>query len=127
MSKDYNVKITLFEGVLNNDYILLNQLTGKVTLVYYTFATCWSNHEHKRQFWSIEDACEWYHKQFPDRVILQGAWWRTEEGETTDPEYQHLKELMNDDWSTAIENMTEVEKADSISEWETMTIYCEIY
>lgn len=125
--KQHEVEITLFQGCLNDDYAIVNNLTGKTTLVYYTFANSWSNNEHKLRFWSLEDACDYYRKRFPDRVILQGAWWRTDDGETEEPEYQHLKELVNNDWATAIDKMTEMEKTDSINEWENMTTYCEIY
>lgn len=104
-------KLTLFEGVLNDDHLIIlednyyykghNKATCK--LVYYTFATEWSNKEHKMFFKSIDNALEWYKKHLLDRVIMQGKEWAEDGGEPA-----------KDD-------------TEAINEWENCTLYCEIY
>lgn len=123
--------LTLFEGVLNNDELIA--LTGnyyykghnkaKVKIEYYTYANEWGNHKHEKYFKTLENACKWYKQNMPDRVVLQGAFWLSEDG---GEEHKHLKELINKDYGTAIEQMTEQEKQDAIDEWESLTLYCEL-
>lgn len=69
---------TLFEGVLNDDYIKTDK-RGKTKLKWYTFATCWSNREHELDFYNREDAVKYYKQFMRDRVIEQGKRWRKED------------------------------------------------
>ena len=120
--------LTLFEGVLNNDELIV--LTGdyyykghnkaKVKIEYYTYANEWGNHKHEKYFKTLENACEWYKKNMLDRVILQGAFWLRE-----DEEHEELKAIL-EDYGTALEKMTEEQKQDAIDEWESLTLYCEL-
>lgn len=116
-------ELIAFEGVLNDDRFLVNRVKGRTALVYYTYANEWGNHEHVKQFKTLSNACKWYKQNMLDRAILQGAYWLTEDG---GEEYKHLKELIDKDYGTAIEQMTEQEKQDAINEWENMTLYCEL-
>lgn len=69
--------ITIYEGVLNDDYIEVDS-TGKATLVYYTYATEWSNNKHLREFFSLIDAINWYDKNYHNRVSSQSQAWYEE-------------------------------------------------
>lgn len=68
---------TLYKGVLNDDYIEVHE-DETATLKWYTFATCWSNNEHKRDFYNREDALDFYKQFLRDRCISQGKEWRRE-------------------------------------------------
>lgn len=87
--------ITIYEGVLNDDYIEVDS-TGKATLVYYTFATEWSNNKHLREFFSLIDAVNWYIKNFCSRVQSQGSEWYREFTETTGKDIYTLEEYWKD-------------------------------
>lgn len=76
-------KHTLYEGVLNDDYITVNS-DNTATLTTYTFATEWSNTEHKAEFPDIEKAIKSYRREFPDRVFEQGKRWIEEDSDGDD-------------------------------------------
>lgn len=122
--------LVFFEGVLNDDNVIVitddvfkykNHNSAKVKLTYYTFANEWGNHEHNKYFKTLENACKWYKKNMLDRVILQGAYWLTE----GDDEHKELEKLL-EDYSTALEKMTDEQKQEAIDEWESLTLYCEL-
>lgn len=51
-------KITIYEGVLNDDYIVKGR--KNYTLVYYTYRNCWANDEHKITGPDLEELLEEY-------------------------------------------------------------------
>lgn len=126
-------RLTLFEGVLNSDEIeiLKSQYAyrlkscPRVKIEFYTFATEWSDKKNTRYFKTKENALKWYKKIMLDRVILQGGAWLSESGDD-DPEIKKITEIINGDYNTAIEKMTEEQKALCVDEWEALTLYCEI-
>ncbi len=74
---------TLFEGVLNDDYIeVINgdacfggDSNKKVAIHYFVYATEWTNTHKGKSFESVEKALAWYKKEFRDRAIAQGKAW----------------------------------------------------
>lgn len=84
---------TLFEGVLNDDYIeVINgdacfggDSNKKVAIHYFLYATEWTNTHKGKSFESVEKALKWYEKEFRDRAIEQGkAWLYSERDEEND-------------------------------------------
>lgn len=75
--------ITLNEGVLNDDYIVIDgnaeQINEPVKLFFYVFATTQSNTKHKRLFPTLEHAVKWYRTHFMKRVVEQGKEWLRED------------------------------------------------
>lgn len=106
------IKLTLFEGGLNDDYVEVDK-TGETTLYYYTYANAWGNHEHKKTFSKIDYALDWYQRKFMDRAIYQGRVWLTEGC----PEEYPKKD------SDGIVITTD---DDAMNEWENLTYYCEL-
>ncbi len=131
--RSIKARLTLFEGVLNNDEmeILKSQYAYRikgcpsVKITFYTFATSWSDKKNTRYFKTMEEAGEWYKKNMLDRVILQGGAWLTEDGGDGEEEAE-IKKMIDGDYNTALEKMTEEQKALCVNEWEMMTLYCEI-
>lgn len=127
------VELTLFEGVLNSDNVMIlkdnwyftKHNKAKVKITFYTYANEWSNKENTRYFKTLENALKWYKKNMLDRVILQGGAWLTEDGGDGEEEAE-IKKLIDGDYNTALEKMTEEQKTRCIEEWEMMTLYCEI-
>lgn len=101
--------LTLHENVVSTDHITIledkyyyvghNKATVKLT--YYTYANEWSDREHVKYFKSVDNAIEWYEKNFRDRAIDQGRIWSEEDG---------------------TENASEEE---AINIFELCTVYCE--
>lgn len=126
------VELTLFEGVLNSDEMMIlkdrwcfvKHNKAKVKITFYTFANEWSDRKNERYFKTLENAVKWYKKNMLDRVILQGGVWLSDSGDD-DPEIKKITEIINGDYNTAIEKMTEAQKARCIDEWEALTLYCE--
>lgn len=80
-------KHTLFEGVLNDDYMTKCD-DGSVLITYYTFATEWSNNQHEKACYDMARAMRWYREKFHDRVVAQGKKWLEEDTEWgTDDHY----------------------------------------
>lgn len=91
-------KHTLFEGVLNDDYILESSVSKPVWLTYYTFQTEWSNQEHKKEFPDMSEAMRWYRKEFSDRVLEQGKRWIEE----NDGEYYDISDTPEEYWTDMV-------------------------
>lgn len=89
-------KHTLYEGVLNDDYITVGQ-DGSALLTYYTYATEWSNHQHEKVFNSLGDAVDYYKRQFHSRVFEQGKRWIEE-----DKEYSYIADTPEEYWNTVV-------------------------
>ncbi len=70
-------KITLYEGVLNDDYISIDE-KGIIRLIYYTFASTNSNDRHEKIIKNIIEGINLYKKEFPNRVKEQGEYWMKE-------------------------------------------------
>lgn len=126
-------RLTLFEGVLNDDeieclksqYVYTGRNNARYKITFYTFANEWSDKKNERYFKTIENALKWYKKNMLDRVILQGGAWLTEDGGDGEEEAE-IKKLIDGDYNTALDKMTEEQKTRCIEEWEMMTLYCEI-
>ena len=127
------VELTLFDGVLNSDEMMIlkdkwyfvKHNKAQVKITFYTYANEWSDRKNERYFKTLENAVKWYKKNMLDRVILQGGVWLSESGDD-DPEIKKITEIINKDYNTAIEKMTEEQKALCVDEWESLTLYCEI-
>lgn len=90
-------KHTLYEGVLNDDYMTVEQ-DGSVLITYYTYATEWSNVVHEKCAYDMERALAWYKNKFPDRVKAQGEEWI---GEDTD-DYNDIKQTPQEYWKNVV-------------------------
>ncbi len=114
-------RLTLSQGFLNDDEAIILEkgykFTGHngatVVIVYYTFATEWSNHEHYKFFKSLENAMAWYKRQFRDRAIYQGRVWLTEGCPDEYPEKDRDGIIITTD-------------DDALTEFDNLTINCEI-
>ena len=71
-------KHTLYEGVLNDDYIVVEE-DKSALLTYYTYATEWSNNVNEKAFDTIDRAIRWYRRNFGGRVLEQGKVWLDED------------------------------------------------
>lgn len=89
-------KHTLYEGVLNNDYLTKYE-DGSTLLTYYTYATEWSNHQHEKSFSDIGKAVAYYKRNFHDRVFEQGKRWIEE-----DKEYSYIADTPERYWETVV-------------------------
>lgn len=118
--KHERATLTLYEGCLNDDHVVILEdgfkFTGHngstVALVYYTYANEWSNHENIRFFTTLENAMKWYKKEFRDRAVYQGRVWLTEGG---DEEYEKKDE----------DGIVVVDDEEALNEFDNFTLYCE--
>lgn len=92
-----NLQHTIYEGVLNDDYIT-ECSDGSALLTYYTYATEWSNHIHEKAFSDIGKAMAWYRRKFHDRVFEQGKRWLKE----NDGEYYNISDTPEEFWSAMV-------------------------
>lgn len=89
-------KHTLYEGVLNDDYITKCE-DDSALLTYYTYATEWSNRQHEKAFSDIGKAVAYYKRNFHDRVFEQGKRWLEE-----DKEYSYIADTPEQYWATVV-------------------------
>lgn len=73
-------KHTLYEGVLNDDYLTQCD-DGSVLITYYTYQTEWTNNVHEKACYDMERALRWYRNNFHDRVVEQGKRWIEEDSD----------------------------------------------
>ena len=87
-------KHTLYEGVLNDDYLTRCD-DGSVLITYYTYQTEWTNNLHEKNCYDMERALRWYRNNFHDRVVEQGKRWLEEdESDTNDTPEEYWTEVV---------------------------------
>lgn len=90
-------KHTLYEGVLNDDYLTKCE-DGSVLLTYYTFASAWSNFKWEKAFYDIDKALRWYRRKFHDRVFQQGKEWLEQDSD----DYNYINETPEEYWTEVV-------------------------
>lgn len=90
-------KHTLFEGVLNDDYLTKCD-DGSVLITYYTYATEWSNNQHEKVCYDMDRAVRWYRRTFHDRVFEQGKRWIEEDND----DYNYINDTPEEYWTTVV-------------------------
>lgn len=75
---------TLSTGVLNDDIITVT--SQGIVVVYYTYATEWSDHKHIERFDSVTEALDFYRKTFGARLDSEAQYLSEVEGEDTTTE-----------------------------------------